>query len=223
MNVSPMPRWCERANCSSTSAPCVPSLVSRTFDPPFCQSNVYTWGSLPGSMPLITSVPPWLILTSAKPIPVATATPGVAAAVGTVAGGIGCPWLWGVMIRLALTLRSSAPRNVSLNPLTNTATKTTSATPIISAAAVIAVRPGFRMAFSRASRPGPGASCCERPADDLGERADEVLETIAVPHEDEHRAEAEAKDPGTAPASEEKPCTTISDTADQRAARPGRA
>ena len=40
-----------------------------------------------------------------------------------------------------------------LIPAANTVTKTTSARPIISAAAVTAVRPGLRMAFSRASRP----------------------------------------------------------------------
>ena len=39
-------------------------------------------------------------------------------------------------------------------PEANTVTKVTSATPIISAAAVTAVRPGLRVAFSRASRPG---------------------------------------------------------------------
>ena len=38
-------------------------------------------------------------------------------------------------------------------PAANTVTKTTSARPIISAAEVTAVRPGLRIAFSRASRP----------------------------------------------------------------------
>ena len=38
-------------------------------------------------------------------------------------------------------------------PLANTVTKTTSASPIISAAEVTAVRPGWRVEFSRASRP----------------------------------------------------------------------
>ena len=40
-----------------------------------------------------------------------------------------------------------------LSPAAKTVTNTTSASPIIRAAAVVAVRPGFRMAFSRASRP----------------------------------------------------------------------
>ncbi len=40
-----------------------------------------------------------------------------------------------------------------LTPAANTVTKTTSARPIISAAEVTAVRPGLRIAFSRASRP----------------------------------------------------------------------
>ena len=39
----------------------------------------------------------------------------------------------------------------ALSPAANTATNVTSASPIISAAAVTAVRPGLRMAFSRAS------------------------------------------------------------------------
>ena len=156
-------------------------------------------------MPLMTSVPPWLILTWVKPIPVATATPGVVAAVGTVAGGIVCPWLWGVMIRLALTLRSSAPRNVCLNPLTNTATKTTSATPIISAAAVIAVRPGFRMAFSRASRPGPGASFWSGQPMTLASGRTRYLETIAVPRKMIIEPRPRRRILEKAPASEEKP------------------
>ena len=38
-------------------------------------------------------------------------------------------------------------------PAANTVTNTTTARPIISAAAVVAVRPGLRTVFSRASRP----------------------------------------------------------------------
>ena len=43
-----------------------------------------------------------------------------------------------------------------MNPLTKVATNTISATPIMSAAAVTAVRPGLRAVFSRASRPEVG-------------------------------------------------------------------
>ena len=49
-------------------------------------------------------------------------------------------------------------------PAAKTATKTTSARPTISAADVVAVRAGLRIAFSRASRPGSSkASASGRP------------------------------------------------------------
>ena len=50
-------------------------------------------------------------------------------------------------------LRSIALPIEALIPAANTVTKTTTARPIISAAAVTAVRPGLRTAFSRARRP----------------------------------------------------------------------
>ena len=53
---------------------------------------------------------------------------------------------------------STAERKPSLSPCAKTLTKTTSPRPIISAAAVRAVRAGFRIAFSRASRPVVPAS-----------------------------------------------------------------
>ncbi len=46
-----------------------------------------------------------------------------------------------------------APVNDSLSPAAKIATKVTRPTPIISAAAVAAVRAGFRVALARASRP----------------------------------------------------------------------
>ena len=68
------------------------------------------------------------------------------------AGLNGC-WLLDRITRSALTRLSSAPMNVSLSDAANTVTPVTSATPIVSAAAVWAVREGFRMAFSWPSRP----------------------------------------------------------------------
>src|SRR4051812_6307119 len=53
----------------------------------------------------------------------------------------------------ALTDLWTEPVVVSLRPEPRTATKVTSAMPIISAAAVDAVRPGLRMALRRASMP----------------------------------------------------------------------
>ena len=51
-----------------------------------------------------------------------------------------------------------APPNEAFIAGANTATKTTMARPIMSAAAVAAVRDGLRPAFSRARRPLTGAS-----------------------------------------------------------------
>ena len=59
----------------------------------------------------------------------------------------------GVTIRSLLSDVSSASVNDVLSPLTSTAAKTTRPTPIISAAAVRAVRAAFRIALSRASAP----------------------------------------------------------------------
>ena len=87
--------------------------------------------------------------------PVAVATPGTLAAACTTGAGMVwklCPW----MIMSLVIERSIAPRNDSLKPFTNTATNTISATPIMSAAEVTAVRLGFREVFSRASTPAVG-------------------------------------------------------------------
>ncbi len=53
----------------------------------------------------------------------------------------------------ALARSAIAPSIESLRPAAKTETKTTSARPTISAAAVTAVRAGLRVAFSRASSP----------------------------------------------------------------------
>ena len=53
----------------------------------------------------------------------------------------------------ALRLSSTALAIVSLAPAAKIDTNVTSATPTISAAAVTAVRPGWRTVFSRAMRP----------------------------------------------------------------------
>src|SRR5262249_45352581 len=129
-----------------------PRVVSSWSDPPLSQSNLYTRPNSTGSTPLTVSTPPLLILASVNWIPVETFTPGTCAALSTASAGIGeklSDW----MIRSLVSERPSAPRNDSFNPFTNTAANTTRATPIISAAAVTAVRPGLRRVFSSASRP----------------------------------------------------------------------
>ena len=59
-----------------------------------------------------------------------------------------------VTMRSLLSRRSKASLTVVFMPAAKTATKTTSPRPTMSADAVVAVRPGLRIAFSRASRPG---------------------------------------------------------------------
>ena len=95
-----------------------------------------------GSTPLTESVPPLLILASVNWMPLAVWTPGTLPAASTTGAGI--DWkFWPWMIMSLVIERSIAPRNESLKPLTNTATNTISATPIISAAEVTAVLPGI--------------------------------------------------------------------------------
>ena len=72
---------------------------------------------------------------------------------GTVSVGRPTPKVSEETIRSPRTERSTAPVNDSLRPLKRIVTKTTSPTPIISAAAVTAVRPVLRVVFSIASLP----------------------------------------------------------------------
>ena len=57
-------------------------------------------------------------------------------------------------MKFAVIWSSIASRFEAFIPFASVATKATSATPIISAAAVAAVRPGLRTEFRRASAPG---------------------------------------------------------------------
>ena len=90
----------------------------------------------------------------------------------------------------ASTALSKASMNDALRPWAKTATKTTRPRPIISAAAVFAVRAGLRPAFSRASRPRRPAEPLERPADDPRQRAHDVARDHGDGDEEQHRAEA---------------------------------
>ena len=85
--------------------------------------------------------------------PIETSTHGTPRTASCALGGSG--WKpWAVTAMSARTSWSRLPVIDVLSPAANTATKTTSARPTISAADVVAVRPGLRIAFSRASRPG---------------------------------------------------------------------
>ena len=107
-------------------------------------------------MPLTASVPPLLILASVNWMPVAACTPGTSAAADDGARGSALEVL-ALDDQVARDRAGrSRPGTTSLKPFTNTATNTTRATPIISAAEVTAVRPGLRNVFSRASRPASG-------------------------------------------------------------------
>src|SRR3954464_6707676 len=105
-------------------------------------------------MAWVSSVPPtpWtfaFVSRSAETV----ATPGTFATAGPTAAGIGeKPSSWSTAM-LPASVRSMRLSIDARRPLANTVTNTTSASPIISAAEVTAVRPGWRVEFSRASRP----------------------------------------------------------------------
>ncbi len=67
---------------------------------------------------------------------------------------------------VACTRRSSAPRLSCSRPVATTVTAVTSATPIVRASAVTAVRPGLRIALRRASAPAAPPSRGRRAADE---------------------------------------------------------
>ena len=108
----------------------------------------------PGSAPRRGRVPPPSRLLTCAERSVGTAsTPGTLAAATAVPAGIGEKPSEFWMIRPPAKFSSTTWATVLLIPAAKTVTKATSARPIISAAAVIAVRLGLRCAFSRARRP----------------------------------------------------------------------
>ena len=112
--------------------------------------------------------------------------------------------------------RITSPRKLSsivfaideLMPAANTVTNTTSASPIISAAAVVAVRPGLRMAFSRARRPVmPRRRSIGRPVTEAsgrtsrGEKSDTPNRISTAPPPRSPAAEPESSIPPNSPTS----------------------
>ena len=81
------------------------------------------------------------------------ATPSTFLRSSTTPSGIGSKPFWLVTMPAARTWLFRPSSIVALMPAAKIATNTTSATPIISADAVVAVRCGWRWAFSRARRP----------------------------------------------------------------------
>ena len=83
----------------------------------------------------------------------AAATPSTFATAGTTAAGIGVKPSSCSTAMSPASVRSMRSETEARSPFAKIVTKTTSASPIISAAEVTAVRPGWRVEFSRASRP----------------------------------------------------------------------
>src|SRR3954464_9802316 len=79
----------------------------------------------------------------------------------------------------------------ALMPAANTVTNTTTASPIMSAPAVTAVRPGLRTAFSRGSRPGRAPRRPRRPADERGQRPYQARAEHRDAEQRGHRATAD--------------------------------
>jgi hypothetical protein len=130
-----------------------PSCPKSSSDPPSFQSNSNSSAPERGSIPFRLSVPPSTRI-SANATGATPPTPGTSRIASTAARGMKLKSR-AVTIRSACTRRSSAPVNDSLKPCARTVTSTTSATPMVRAEAVLAVRAGLRAVFSRASRAVP--------------------------------------------------------------------
>ncbi len=97
-------------------------------------------------------VEPKILASPVRTLAIAS-TPGAFAAASAAVVGIGSKLFWAVIAYAAVNSSSTALVKVEMIPWASTATKVTSASPIISAAAVEAVRCGLRRALSRASTP----------------------------------------------------------------------
>ena len=109
-----------------------------------------------GSTPVAgTESPPPCTLAWSKRIGETTLTPGTSRSCSETPAGTGeKPSSWVTISAARLYCSSTSLSIEPRRPAAKIAVKTTSASPIISADAVIAVRCGWRSAFSRASRPG---------------------------------------------------------------------
>ena len=89
----------------------------------------------------------------------------------------------------------TAPSNEARSPWASTATVVTSASPIISAAAVDAVRPGLRIAFEPRKRARDAADARRRPAEHRGERPHQARRHHRDADEQPEHAGGEQKQP----------------------------
>ena len=159
VRVEPIVRPWALAYCSSTMAWPAPSRPSSASLPPLIQAKCQTAAKGLGSMALTPVTTPFT-LRVAKAMPVAVFVSGSARTAATPLAGSAIMPVSSVTTTAARFEFARASTNDVFSPWANTATKTTSARPIISAAAVAAVRCGLRAAFSRARRPLVGASAC---------------------------------------------------------------
>src|SRR4051812_44235755 len=150
-NRSPTDSLRSLAKSSITMAPSRPSELA-TASSPFFQSNRKPLAIVAGSTPETATWLPATLAWSCTTL-VTEVTPGTAATCAGILVAIGDQPSAPATTYCALTDVCTDPVVVSLRPEPRTATKVTSAMPIISAAAVDAVRPGLRMALRRASMP----------------------------------------------------------------------
>ena len=148
-----------------------------------------------GSTPLTAFSPSPTSCAWSPRIDELSVTPGACEAASPAPIGTVSQPLCEVITWLVPSCLRSAVSSLASRPLPKTATKETSVRPIISAAAVEAVRPGFRTAFSCASRPAAPPSRATGQADDVGERADEARCDHREPDEDAERAAADPERP----------------------------
>ena len=99
-------------------------------------------------------------LASVKRTPLTAPTPGTARSAVETAGGVSPKPFFAPTVRSPANARSTARSIEPCRPAAKIDTNATSATPIMSAAAVTAVRAGLRVEFSRASRPLTPARRC---------------------------------------------------------------
>ena len=141
------------AHASSTTVSRGPRELSVAGEPCF-HSTLKARGPLRGSRPVTDALPFTPVTLLAENISgVATATPGTFARAASVDAGTPLKLSVFWTTNCAWISSSIASPTEPLIPAAKIATKVTSARPIIRAAAVDAVRPGLRRAFSRASRP----------------------------------------------------------------------
>ena len=187
------------------------------------QSNVNRPPTVFGSTEFTTSLSPKASAPSWR-IAVTPCTPGVPASALATAGSVGDQPSAPVTTCVALTRRSSEPVVESRRPWATTVTRVTSATPIIIAEAVTAVRPGLRIALRRASRPAePPTRSATRPITEASRRTPRAgRRTFSEPGAASRRAATGgtrvARHAGTRPASRVTTVPTSSETITVRAA-----